>query len=94
MVEAKYFLKNQKCLAKNMNKLFWVTLQNVYSQNVYSQNVYSQNVYSQNVYSPSVHILTVNVYDTKTYTNIPGFSLSASSSFLSLQQAPDTDFYQ
>jgi hypothetical protein len=33
-------------------------------------------------------ILTLNVYSTKTYTNIPGFSLSASSYFSSLPQAP------
>jgi hypothetical protein len=70
-----------------------VTLQNVYSPFVYSRNIYSQNVYSQNVYSPSVCILTLNVYHTKTYTNIPGFSLSASSYFSSLPQASDTKSY-
>jgi hypothetical protein len=34
-------------------------------------------------------ILTLNIYSTKTYTNIPGFSLSVSSYFSSLQQIPN-----
>jgi hypothetical protein len=67
-----------------------VTLQNGYSQNVYSQNVYqysTKRILTKRILTQC--ILIQNVCYTKTYTNIRGFALSASSYFSSLPHAPD-----
>jgi hypothetical protein len=73
-----------KGLCQGPCKDFLVTLQNVYA--VRTKQILMKRILTKHILTQC--ILTLNVYFTKTYTNIPGFSLSASSNFSSLPQAP------